>query len=129
MGIVYAITRPDMPELMKIVCTTQSLKDRMRSLNRTGTPVSFEGASAHDFCDTAGVEKALYSAFADHRVSGGRKFFEIHPDRIAVLLRQFGRKNALKPAGAKEAQSKDSPNAEMEAAGFAYRGVGKGRAP
>ncbi len=65
-GIVYVLTNPVMPGIVKIGMTERSdIDKRLRELYTTGVPVPFECAYACkvDPADCAKIEKALHKAF------------------------------------------------------------------
>ena len=71
-GIVYLLTNPVMPGLVKIGMTTQEYIDkRMKELYTTGVPVPFECQFACKVKkgDCAKIEKALHTAFAPQRIN------------------------------------------------------------
>jgi hypothetical protein len=84
--IVYVLTNEAMPGLTKIGCTVDNLAARIRSLYGTGVPLPFELFYACEVKDRRFVEKQLHDAFGDHRVSKGREFFRIAPERIRAAL-------------------------------------------
>ena len=92
MPVVYLLTNPAMPNLVKIGHTGGTIEDRMRELSRaTGVPVAFECFMAIEIPaeHIASLEKALHQAFGDNRINSRREFFEISPDRPAAILRAF----------------------------------------
>ena len=93
MGIVYVVTNPEMPGLVKIGHTNQKIEQRLRDLDKTGVPVPFECVAAWEFEDAAGVEKVLHRAFADRRVRKSREFFRVSPDQPIAILERFGAKD------------------------------------
>ena len=77
-GIVYLLTNPVMPGLVKIGMTTQEdIDKRMRELYTTGVPVPFECQFACKVKkgDCAKIEKALHTAFEPQRINANREFF------------------------------------------------------
>ena len=93
MGIVYVITNPAMPGLVKIGKTNQLIEQRLRNLDVTGVPVPFECVAAWEFADADGVEKSLHQAFADRRVRQSREFFRVSPAQPIAILERFGAKD------------------------------------
>ena len=90
-GIVYLLTNPAMPGLVKIGKTTRDdPKVRMSELYSTGVPVPFECVKAVKVEDEAAVESALHTAFGPSRVNSQREFFEIDAVQASVLLDQLG---------------------------------------
>lgn len=91
-GIVYLLTNPAMPGLVKIGMTTQEdIDKRMRELYTTGVPVPFECQFA---CrvkkgDCGKIEKALHTAFAPQRINANREFFRIQVEQAKAILELF----------------------------------------
>ncbi len=86
--IVYVLTNPAMPGLVKIGKTTQlEVDDRMKQLYGTGVPVPFDCAFACQVRDATEVEKALHLAFGMMRINPNREFFKIEPERVIAVLR------------------------------------------
>mgnify|MGYP000070587296 CR=1 FL=1 len=92
--IVYLLTNPTMPGLVKIGRTTD-LETRLRSLStHSGVPVPFECFYACEVGNSAKVEKALHDAFGDHRINPKREFFRLNPDRAVAILELVALKDA-----------------------------------
>jgi T5orf172 domain len=86
--IVYVLTNPAMPGLVKIGKTTQTeVEERMKQLYGTGVPVPFDCAFACQVKDATEVEKALHIAFGNTRINSNREFFRIEPERVIAVLR------------------------------------------
>ena len=86
-GIIYVLTNPAMPGLVKIGKTTQSdVTARISQLYTTGVPLPFDCEYAVKVADMAQVENALHFAFGDNRVNLNREFFEIDPERVKAIL-------------------------------------------
>lgn len=93
-GIVYLLTNPAMPGLVKIGMTTRStVEARMKELFGTSVPVPFECAYACKVKakDCGKIEKALHIAFHPYRIHPQREFFEINPEQAEVILRLLDR--------------------------------------
>lgn len=91
-GIVYLLTNPVMPGLVKIGMTTRDdLEARMRELYTTGVPVPFECpyACKVNNRDCAKIEKALHRAFAPDRINANREFFRINVEQAKAILELF----------------------------------------
>ena len=85
--IVYLLTNPVMPDLVKVGRTT-NLEERLRSLStHSGVPVPFEVFYACEVSDSARVERQIHEGFGDHRINPKREFFRINPDRILAILK------------------------------------------
>jgi hypothetical protein len=86
--IVYVLTNPAMPGIVKIGKTTQlEVEERMKQLYGTGVPVPFDCAFACQVKDAHEVERALHMAFGDARLNPNREFFKIGPERVIAVLR------------------------------------------
>lgn len=86
--IVYVLTNPAMPGLVKIGKTTQlEVEDRMKQLYGTGVPVPFDCAFACQVKDANEVEKALHFAFGNGRINPNREFFRIEAERVIAVLK------------------------------------------
>lgn len=88
LGIVYVLTNPAMPGLVKIGKTARDQVDtRLAELYSTGVPVPFDCAFAGRVEDESAVERAFHQAFGPYRINPKREFFEIEPDQAIALLR------------------------------------------
>jgi len=86
--IVYVLTNPAMPGLVKIGKTLKSeVEGRMKQLYGTGVPVPFDCAFACQVKDASEVERALHFAFGDQRINPNREFFQIEAERVIAILR------------------------------------------
>ena len=91
-GIVYLLTNPVMPGLVKIGMTTQEdIDKRMKELYTTGVPVPFECKFACKVkkSDCLKIEKALHKAFDPQRVNQNREFFRINVEQAQAILELF----------------------------------------
>lgn len=85
--IVYILTNPVIPDLVKVGRTT-NLEERVRSLSsHSGVPVPFEVYYACVVNDSSKVEKHIHDGFGDHRVNPRREFFRINPERVLSILK------------------------------------------
>ncbi len=86
-GIVYVLTNPSMPGLVKIGKTSrESVLTRLQELYSTGVPVPFECAYAGKVEDESKVERAFHEAFGPYRINPKREFFMIEPEQAIALL-------------------------------------------
>ena len=85
-NIVYVLTNPSIPDIVKIGMTTD-LTTRMRSLYNSSVPVPFECYFACTVNDMSFVEKQLHDGFDDFRVNPRREFFRIDPERVVSILK------------------------------------------
>ena len=91
-GIVYLLTNPVMPGLVKIGMTAQEdIDKRMKELYTTGVPVPFECQFACKVktSDCAKIEKALHTAFSPQRINANREFFRIQVEQAKAILELF----------------------------------------
>lgn len=91
-GIVYLLSNPCMPGLVKIGMTKQEdLEKRMKELYTTGVPVAFkcEFACRVNNKDCAKIEKALHTAFEPQRINKNREFFKINVEQAKAILELF----------------------------------------
>jgi hypothetical protein len=112
-GIVYVLTNPAMPGLVKIGETANEIHNRLNELNTTGVPFPFDCPYACEVEDRKLVETSLHRAFFPYRVNPRREFFEIAPEQAIVILRLFSKKDVT-PAIASEID-KSVSSAEKEA--------------
>ena len=85
-GIVYVLTNPAMPKMVKIGRTGNDIDTRLSQLYSTGVPLPFECAYAARVADMDAVEKAFHNAFGPYRVNPRREFFSIEPEQAIGLL-------------------------------------------
>jgi len=91
--IVYILTNPTIPDLVKIGRTT-NLEERMKTLSsHSGIPVPFECYYGCEVEDGQDVERRLHFGFGDHRVNPKREFFRINPERVKMILEGFSLKD------------------------------------
>jgi len=91
-GIVYVLTNPSMPGMVKIGMTERSEMDaRLKELYTTGVPLPFDCKFACRVkkSECAKIEKALHTAFAPQRVNANREFFRIAPEQAIAILELF----------------------------------------
>ena len=106
-SIVYALTNPAMPSLVKIGKTSRDdPQARMKELyNSSGVPLPFECVIAVEVEDDSdgGLEKAIHTAFAPYRLNPSREFFQIEPLQVEALLKAWPGKDVT-PQVNKEAE-------------------------
>jgi len=91
-GIVYVLTNPCMPGIVKIGMTERKDIDaRMKELYTTGVPLPFECKYACNVkkSECGKIEKALHTAFAPQRINATREFFKIAPEQAIAILELF----------------------------------------
>lgn len=114
LNVVYVLTNPAMPGLVKIGYTTQiDANTRIAQLYTTGVPVPFELKYACKVLNAEEVEKALHLAFAPNRINAKREFFQIEPEQAIAILKLLHTEDATA-----EVERQPSPlDAESVAAG------------
>lgn len=106
-GIVYILTNPAMPGLVKIGKTTrETVNARLYELYSTGVPVPFECAFAGKVDNVSKVERAFHQAFGPYRLNPKREFFEIESGQAVALLELMTDEN-LTPEMQSEAEAVD----------------------
>ena len=109
-NIVYVLTNPAMPGLVKIGMTDRDdVKRRMSDLYTTGVPLPFECVAAREIEDreAADIEKALHTAFGPNRVNSSREFFQIEPEQVQALLKVMPGRDVTPGNADQEADSQD----------------------
>jgi hypothetical protein len=92
-GMVYVLTNPAMPGIVKIGLTTRGKIDgRLKELFKTNVPVPFKCEFACQVDDCRKVESALHIAFRPYRFPQ-REFFKIEPDQAIAILRLLEKKD------------------------------------
>jgi T5orf172 domain len=87
-SIVYVLTNPAMPGLVKIGRTSQEgAKVRITQLYSTGVPVPFTLEFACRVQNDGEVERALHLAFGPSRINPRREFFRIEPEQVIAILK------------------------------------------
>lgn len=85
-GIIYVLTNPAMPDMVKIGKTGRDILVRLKDLYSTGVPLPFECAYAAKVNEVDKWEKAFHTAFGPYRVNPNREFFSINPEQAVALL-------------------------------------------
>lgn len=87
-GIIYLLSNPAMPGIIKIGKTTQEdVKVRMQQLYQTGVPLPFECVYAATVNNIDDVERALHVAFSPNRLNPKREFFEIEATQAIAIIK------------------------------------------
>jgi T5orf172 domain len=84
--VIYVLTNEAMPGLVKIGITSGDVSERIKQLDNTSIPLPFECFYAAEVTDAAKAEKAIHTAFGDHRVRPSREFFKLSPDKPKAIL-------------------------------------------
>ena len=110
-GIIYILTNPAMPGIVKIGKTSREIETRLSELYSTGVPVPFECVFAGKVSDIDKVEKAFHLAFAPYRINPKREFFHIEAEQAIAMLELMTTKDVT-PAMQKEADEVDIESKE-----------------
>lgn len=95
-GIVYVLTNPAMPDLVKIGMTDRDSVDaRLKELFNTSVPVPFECEFACKVSNCRVVEKALHLAFEPYKIHSAREFFKISPEQAIAILKLLDESNDI----------------------------------
>lgn len=78
-----------MPEYIKIGFTHGDVNERIKQLDRTGTPLPFEVYYAATVDNAEKEEKWLHSIFADRRARDSREFFKMNPEYATLALKRI----------------------------------------
>ena len=119
-NIVYVLTNPAMPGLVKIGMTDRDdVRRRMRDLYSTGVPLPFECVIAREMeeKEALDIERALHAAFAPYRINDSREFFEMDPEQVQVLLRVMSGRDVTPGNSEEDAESQ----VEDQAAATEYK--------
>jgi hypothetical protein len=88
LSIVYVLTNPAMPGLVKIGRTSsEEAVARIAQLYSTGVPFPFKLEFACKVENPDEVERALHRAFLPNRVNPKREFFSIEADQAIAILK------------------------------------------
>lgn len=87
-GLVYVLTHPRMPDVVKIGYTTRSAEKRAKELSsNTAVPGEFEIAHAINVHRPKKVEKKVHRRLSSQRTSSG-EFFEVSPQEAARTIKR-----------------------------------------
>ena len=93
-GIVYCLTNPAMPDLVKIgmveINDANALKERLRTLYASGVPYPFELFYAVAVESASNIERLLHDTFSNSRVNSRREFFSAPPERVVSAMKLTG---------------------------------------
>jgi hypothetical protein len=88
LSVVYVLTNPAMPGLVKIGRTSyEDANTRIAQLYSSGVPFPFKLEFACKVENPDEVERALHVAFSPSRVNSRREFFSIDPGQAIAILK------------------------------------------
>src|ERR1043166_6032871 len=76
-GVVYFLSNPSMPGLLKIGFTQDALDQRLAALRHTGIPSNFEIQAAFQVTNAAECEQAIHERLKEFRHAPNREFFRV----------------------------------------------------
>ena len=95
-GIIYVLTNPAMPGLVKIGHASKGdVKQQLKDLYTDGVPVPFKCEYAGEVQDADKLVKAFHNAFKDSRPNNKREFFSINADQVTGLLEFIAASDAV----------------------------------
>ena len=97
--IVYIMTNPAMPDLIKIGITNAGTAEerRARLSSNENMPLPFVVYYAAEVENAKHIEKVLHKAYDDLRINKGREFFKVSPESARTLLNEFAIKDVTEP--------------------------------
>lgn len=113
-----------MPEYIKIGFTHGDVKERLRQLDRTGTPLPFEVYYAATVENAEKEEKWLHSIFADRRARDTREFFKMNPEYATLALKRVEIKEEKIDSGLTKEQEKEVDEAKERRSRFHFSQYG-----
>lgn len=122
--IVYILKNESMPEYIKIGFTHGDVKERLRQLDRTGTPLPFEVYYAATVENAEKEEKWLHSIFADRRARDTREFFKMNPEYATLALKRVEIKEEKIDSGLTKEQEKEVDEAKERRSRFHFSQYG-----
>lgn len=100
-GVVYLLSNPSMPGLLKIGMTARDIDSRLRELNApTGVPTPFSLVFHVLVSDCAAAERCVHAALAAYRTRQGREFFQLDSTVAIEAMLQARSRFPRSPAGA-----------------------------
>ena len=93
-GVVYILSNPAMPGLVKLGKTTNLLAG-LKSLYSTGVPLSFHSVFAKKVGNYHEVEHKLHARLRSHKDNESREFFRIAEEEVINFLKQTNLSNFL----------------------------------
>ncbi len=122
--IVYILKNESMPEYIKIGFTHGDVKERLKQLDRTGTPLPFEVYYAATVENAEKEEKWLHSVFADRRARESREFFKMNPEYATLALKRVEIQEEKIDSGLTKEQEKEVDEVKERRARFHFTQYG-----
>jgi len=92
-GIVYVLSNPSMPGIVKIGQTSRKIDERLRELSTsTGVPQPFSREALFSSSNPIKDEQKIHNNLSAARVSDNREFFRLSPkDAVDAIRKILGR--------------------------------------
>lgn len=100
-GLVYVLSNPVMPGLLKIGYTTRLIDERLEELaSATGVPASFQLEALFDVDQPQSIERSVHIELAAYRLAENREFFRCGVETaVAAIERYAGSVAILRSVG------------------------------
>lgn len=85
-GIVYCLTIPRMPGIVKIGFTSKTMEQRLKDLDNTSVVEPFQLYYAGKVRNPMSVEKKIHDIYREFRVRSNREFFEVDEDQVKRVI-------------------------------------------
>ena len=108
--IVYIMTNPAIPDLIKIgITNTGSAEARRAKLSSNeNMPLPFIVYYAAEVENAKHTEDILHKAFGDLRINKNREFFKVSPENARILLNEFAIKDVTEPENFEDEAEKNA---------------------
>jgi len=92
-GVVYVLSNPSMPGIVKIGQTSRKIGERLRELSiSTGVPQPFAREALFSSANPINDEQKIHNRLSAARVSDNREFFRLSPkDAVDAIRKILGR--------------------------------------
>ncbi len=89
-GVVYVLSNPSMPGIVKIGQTSRKIDERLRELSiSTGVPQPFVREALFSSANPINDEQTIHNRLSAARVSGNREFFRFSPMEAVDAIRKI----------------------------------------
>jgi hypothetical protein len=95
-GLVYVLTNPGMPGLVKIGFTTRTMEERLAELSAaTGVPKAFVVEAVFEHSSPASLERAAHRALSEKRFSSDREFFDCSTEEAIAVVQGEAKRSPI----------------------------------
>ncbi len=85
-GLVYVLTIPRMPGIIKIGFTIKTIEERLKSLDNTSVVEPFQLYYAGKVKNPKRVEGLIHELYKPYRIRSNREFFEVDPEDAKKVI-------------------------------------------